>query len=133
MAICECGAETTRLRVLYDGRNKKIGEECPNCKPHNFHEKQTDPSDLRPWDGAQVYPKLYKLGSDGIYHAKDELIADTVENMGLNYSHSEAIADETKRKTRRTTPMTEQEIAGAMEWGREVGADALMGKRATIQ
>lgn len=115
MAKCDgCGAETTRYRTNFDRKGNVIGGECASCKPENF----TDPFD--PFDriasGPEAMPHMYKRDSNGVYQAKDELIADTV--AGWDKGPTER-AIERKRATRRTTPMTEEEIAAAKRWGDE--------------
>jgi hypothetical protein len=117
MAQCGgCGAESPRCRVIFDGRNRKVAEECQVCRPENFHDAFAVPSDRHPWEGYQVYPHLYKMGADGILHAKDELIQDTWDQWKVN--GAEELRQE-ERKKRRGKPMTEDEIAAAKVWGEQ--------------
>jgi hypothetical protein len=118
MAVCgNCGAESKRCRVIFDERNSKRAEECAVCHPENFSDAFMAPSDRRLWWGQEVYPNRYKLGSDGILHASDELIQDTVDQWSHSYEDE---LKEKKRATRNTVAMTPEEIKEAVEWGEKV-------------
>lgn len=121
MAICRgCGAEALRTSATY--RNGElVSEVCSSCRPDRFGEPVTDPSDKRIYVGWEAMPQHYRLtdNPDGgkIAHASDSIIADTVELMNQTDEH---IAIEEKRRTRRTEPLTPDEIKAAEHWGREV-------------
>jgi hypothetical protein len=116
MSKCDgCGAETTRYRTTFDKKGNVIGGECASCKPERF----TDPFDPldRLVSGPEAFPHLYTRDSEGVYHAKDELIADTAAGWDKGPTERNI---ERKRATRRTKPMTEDEIAAAQRWGDDV-------------
>lgn len=128
MAKCgSCGADSTRLRVVFDVRNNPVLEECQACAPEHFAEPFAAPSDRRVHEGIDVYPNLYKQGADGVYRAKDELIQDTVDQWEVNGDEEEK--KDRKRRTRRTDPMTPDEIKNAKEWGEKCLRPKLQGNR----
>jgi hypothetical protein len=117
-----CKAETTRLRVTFDRHGAAIFERCPHCAPEDFREPFRDPTDTRIYAGPEAMPQLYRRDRDGVYQAKDELLADTA---ALWDGGPTARAVEHKRRTRRTTPMTPEEIAESRKWGEQVLTPAL--------
>jgi len=113
MAICGCGAQTTRIhsvmavgdRLIPEGERKEI---CPNCCPEFFAEAFAAPSDRKVWDEAAAMPELYHLKPDGSLELNDSPKGDLMAKMGHDADLEAAIA--WKRANRRTTPMTEDEI-----------------------
>ena len=122
MWICKCGQETSRGRTNFSPEGKVVGECCPGCNPEAFEGPIRVPSDLKIYSGPQAMPNMYRRGDDGTYHAKDELISDTV--AGWDRGPTERACD-WKRKHRRTEPLTPEEIRRSQEWGERVLAPAL--------
>lgn len=119
MAICGgCNAQTTRIHMTMtdergnlrpEGERKEI---CPNCCPEYFAEAFTPRyGDGRIWDEADAMPHLYHVKPDGSLELNDEPKADLFAKMGRDTDLEAAI--EWKRKNRRTTPMSAEEIAAA--------------------
>jgi hypothetical protein len=117
-----CKAETTRLRVTFDRHGTALFERCPSCAPEDFREPFRDPTDTRIYAGPEAMPNLYKRDRDGVYQAKDELIADTAA-LWDGGPTSRALAH--KRATRRTEPMTQEEIAQSRKWAEQTLTPAL--------
>ena len=124
MHACEgCGAETSRSLTIFDKHGLPATEECPTCQPGKFTGPVGTPADNKVWMGQQVYPHLYTRDNDGMYHAKDELVADTVALMESDPdAERTAGAIESKRRNRRTAPMTQVEIE---QFERKFKAEAL--------
>jgi hypothetical protein len=112
-----CGSETSRSLSSYDEENRLKSELCPSCAPEKFEGAVVTPSDQKIWPGEVAMPNLYSRDREGNYHAKDELLADTVAMW--DKGETERRMDK-KRATRRTEPMTQAEIDRSMRWGREV-------------
>jgi hypothetical protein len=112
VARCDCGADSSRTRTTFPASGTKTV--CPTCEPSEFAEAFIAPSDNKIWLGPEVYPTLYKRDAEGKYHAKDELIADTVAIMQSD-PDAEAVAKwrAMRERTRRVSPMTEAEIKAA--------------------
>ena len=116
MAICGgCNAETRRVHITMtdergnlrpEGERKEI---CPNCCPEFFSAPFAAPSDRKIWDEAAALPHLYHLTPDGNLELSDSPKADLLTKFGRDTDLEAAIA--WKRKNRRTTPMTQEEIA----------------------
>lgn len=116
MATCRgCGAEALRTSATYLNGDF-VGEVCSACRPDRFGEPVTDPSDKKIYTGYDAMPEKYRI-EDGVAHAKDSLLQDTLDLMNRT---DEQIAIKQKRRTRRTEPMTPEEIKAAEHWGREV-------------
>lgn len=116
MATCRgCGAEALRTSATYLNGDL-VGEVCSACRPDRFGEPVTDPSDKKIYTGYDAMPEKYRI-ENGVAHAKDSLLQDTLDLMNRT---DEQIAVEEKRRTRRTEPMTPEEIKAAEHWGREV-------------
>jgi alkylhydroperoxidase/carboxymuconolactone decarboxylase family protein YurZ len=127
MAKCDgCGAEATRIKTTYDKNFRIVGASCNVCRPEEFAEKFSDPTDRVIHEGSYAYPHLYKMGSDGVLRAKDELIADTWDQWERSPQED---AENEKRRTRNTTPMTPAEIAAAKAWGEKVLKPQLQARR----
>lgn len=114
MAVCGCGAESAHVRIFFDAKGK-TREECRACHPENFQE----PFDAtnRIVSGPEAMPNMYTKDSDGVYRAKDELLADTVAMWDKGPTEQ---AKEHKRANRRTAPLTQDEIDASVRWGNEV-------------
>lgn len=119
MAKCRgCGAEALRTLARYDEHGDFIGEDCVACNPALFQDKFRDPSDRRMWDSYEVEPeRYYPKDANGIARAKDELRQDTLE--GLRGVDEDEEWREKKRKTRRTEPLTPDEIKVSENFARE--------------
>jgi hypothetical protein len=117
-----CKTETTRTRLTFDRRGDVVFERCPNCAPEEFAEPFRDPTDTRIYAGPEAMPHLYSRDSEGVYHAKDELIADTAA-LWDGGPTERALAH--KRATRRTEPMTPEEIAQSRKWAEQTLTPAL--------
>lgn len=123
MWVCgNCGAETSRGGVTFDDKGDPVRHRCSHCAPEEFDGAFRDPTDNRIYFGAEAMPNRYKRGKDGIYRAKDELIADTAALWDTGPTEQ---ARQHKVETRRTEPMSQDEIAQANHWGREVVAEAM--------
>ncbi len=96
-----------------------IEEVCPGCAPERFQGvKVTDPTDRRIWAGHEVEPeKYYSPDNQGVMRAKDELRQDIWNEWEVDEDEQRR---EQKRRTRRTEPMTDDEIARAKHYGRTV-------------
>jgi hypothetical protein len=112
-----CGSDTSRGSQTFDLGGKQVREVCPTCDPEKFDGAFRDPSDKKIYSGPQAMPTLYKQDSEGMYHAKDELISDTVE--GWNKGPTE-LAKDRKRASRRTEPPTPAEVEKNRIWGEQV-------------
>jgi hypothetical protein len=117
-----CHHETTRSRITFDNRGSVVLERCPSCAPEEFREPFRDPTDTRIYAGPEAMPNLYKRDREGVYQAKDELIADTAA-LWDGGPTERALAH--KRATRRTEPMTPEEIAQSRKWAEQVLAPAI--------
>jgi hypothetical protein len=117
-ACGNCKQQTTRKRSTFDDRGTVVVEICPQCSPDDFRDSPfRDPSDAKIYSGPQAMPNLYKRDREGVYHAKDELIADTA---ALWDEGPTARALRLKRQSRRTEPLTAHERAQSDNWGNEV-------------
>ena len=121
--VCgNCGAETSRGGVTFDIRGNPVRERCMYCAPEEFDSAFRDPTDNRIYSGPEAFPHLYKRDKDDVYQAKDELIADTADLWDTGPTEQ---AIRHKQATRRTEPMSADEIAAAKHWGKEVVAEAM--------
>jgi hypothetical protein len=116
-ACDNCGAETSRGTTTYDAKGRKLFERCPHCAPEEFDTAFRNPSDNRIYSGPEAMPNMYTRDAEGFYHAKDELIADTA--AGWEKGPSER-ARAHKAATRRTQPLTPEEIEKTRRWGEQV-------------
>lgn len=107
-----------RTSASYDIRMEFQSEVCPACAPEKFAGvKVTDPSDRRIWAGHEVNPeRYYDADSNGIKRARDEERQDTWD--AINIDDEDEVWRIKKRQTRRTTPMTQNEIAAADHFAR---------------
>jgi len=119
---CGCGRESSRGCTTYDLKGVLVKEVCPGCDPSKFEGPITDPSDNKIYTGPQAMPTLYKQDANGVYQAKDELISDTVEKWDKGPTER---AKDLKRATRRTEPLTAEELEKTRKWGVEVLAPLL--------
>lgn len=117
-----CGASTNRSQSTYDKDGDFVKEVCPNCKQEEFEGALISPSDQKVYPGPAAMPNLYTRDAEGTYHAKDELIADTVALW--DKGPTEKLRDQ-KRATRRMEPLTQKEIDAAVRWGNECLAPLL--------
>lgn len=117
-----CGQETARGGVTFDLRGDPVRERCPHCAPEEFDSAFRDPTDNRIFAGPYVFPHLYKRDREGVYRAKDELIADTAAAWDTGPTEQARVH---KQETRRTEPMSQDEIDRANHWGKEVVAEAM--------
>jgi hypothetical protein len=117
MPKCDCGAEESRTRTTFSGAVSFTV--CPKCRPDDFVDK-TPPMD-KLWRHEDAFPHLYKRVGDVLY-AKEELTADTVDNMSGSPTE-EAI--ERKRRNRRTTPLSQWEIEQADKRWRGVRSEQI--------
>lgn len=121
--VCgNCGAETSRGGVTFDSKGDPVRERCSHCAPEEFDEPFRDPTDNRIYLGPQAFPKMYKRDKNDVYQAKDELIADTAALWDAGPTER---ARQHKLETRRTEPMSAEEIDRANNFGKEVLAEAM--------
>lgn len=123
MSICRgCGEERTRTRTIFNPNGTVRTEECQSCSPGSFDPQWLTARGAAAWE---AYPDKYEKFSleDGRvgYRATDEWSQDTEDKLRKSYERADHEKDATpeqierKRQTRRTTPLTEEEIAKAME------------------
>lgn len=111
-----CSAFTSRGVLVFDEKGRKLREYCKYCNPENF-EAFRAPSDKKIYAGPDAMPNMYKRDNEGMYHAKDELIADTA--AGWDAGPTE-LARQRKAATRRTEPLTPEEVEKTRRWAEEV-------------
>lgn len=125
MAICSnCKSEGLRTRTIWaeDGSKR---EECPQCAPESFG-KVTSPSDKKIWMGYEAHPNEYekKYDKDGlIYERKPEYRAEQeakIIQQTEEEQERQRLAEEHKRKTRRTQEMDAVEMAMATRKAEEI-------------
>src|SRR6266852_726358 len=116
MTTCSnCGAQTTRTRALWD-KDGVRREECRSCAPESF-EKFTAPSDKKIWMGFEAHPNEYVKAEDGGYDRKPEYRQEQETALSLASSddrEAQILAEEKKRRERRTKPMNAAEFVGAI-------------------
>lgn len=119
MACRGCGSDRKTTRTLFKPDGTFKSETCPSCAPGSFDPQWLTARGAAAWE---AYPDKYEKFSlpDGRvgYRAKDEWRQDTEDKIRAAYEKAdapEAEALETKRRTRRTTPMTPEEIQAATE------------------
>jgi hypothetical protein len=117
-----CGKKAVRGKVSFDPKGNPVRERCQNCAPEEFDEPFRMPTDQRIYSGPQAMPNRYKLGKDGVYHATDELVADTAAEWDEGPT---ARAAKLKARTRRTEPLSPEEIAKSNKWANEVLAPVI--------
>lgn len=120
MAICSgCGAETKRLRTLFNPQGDVTGEECDKCMPGSFDPRWKTERGAMDYDAN---PKRYRktVREDGaiVYKATDEWIQDQTDRLingktkaAAELAEKERIAKEEKRRWRRTQALAPQEVA----------------------
>jgi len=116
MAICSnCGAETTRLRSRWI-KGTQLTDQCPQCAPEEFEGKVTMPSDKKIHMGFEAHPNEYekRYDQDGVYYVrKPEYRAEQeahLQEIPEDEKAAQSKAAEQKRLTRRTKPMSTQEV-----------------------
>lgn len=128
MAICGgCGADRTRTRTIFNANGTVRKEECQSCAPGSFDPQWLHAKGATAWE---AYPTKYEKftlpdGRTG-YRAKEEWRQDSEDKIRAAYERADdpdKEAVEKKRKTRRTTPMTPDEIAAATNRWRPVLED----------
>lgn len=117
-----CGQATSRGKVSFDEKGKRVRERCQNCAPDEFDTAFRMPTDNRIYSGPEAMPNRYKLGRDGVYHATDELVSDTAAEWDKGPS---VRAAEHKARTRRTEPLSRAEIEANRKWGEQVLAPVI--------
>lgn len=120
MSVCRgCGADAVRTSATYNKFMDLITEVCPACEPERFQGvKVTDPSDRKLWSGYEVEPeRYYDPDSENVVRARDELRQDIWDEFNRDPDEQ---AREEKRRTRRTEPMSADEIAQKKAWGENV-------------
>lgn len=125
MAICStCGADTRRVRTVMTTNSGKDllpeaqrSDECPICAPEAFEPDWKTAKGATPWE---AYPGKYKKvdNPDGsiTYRSTDEWRQDSEDKLRKSYELADQIESskvEEKRRNRRTTPMTPEEVARA--------------------
>lgn len=116
-ACANCGEQTARAKITFDLKGIPVRERCPHCAPEEFEGAFRDPTDNRIYSGPQAMPHMYKRDKNDVFQAKDELLADTV---ALWDEGPTARAVRQKRATRRTEPLSPQEIEASRRWGEDV-------------
>ena len=112
-----CGQEASRCRVTFDQKGDPVLERCQHCAPEEFDDPFRMPTDQRIYTGPEAYPNRYKRDRNDVFQATDELIADTA---ALWDEGPTARAVKQKARTRRTDPLTPDEIAASKRWGEQV-------------
>ena len=117
MAKCRgCGAEERFTLTTLDEKGNLAREECKQCRPDLFDGAKRVPSDNKIYSGPQAFPTQYKRDDNGIYHAKDEILQDTVDEWDKGPTQKNI---DKKRASRRTTPLSDEEVKKAQQWGNE--------------
>lgn len=123
MSVCQCGAESKRIRQIWL-EGKLLREECPHCDPQSF-ERVQNPSEKKIWIGPEFAPNDYVKREDefGVrYDLKPEAARElelkhTVKSQrAIDEREAVARAKAEKRRTRRTNPMTSEEIEQALRF-----------------
>jgi len=139
--ICSCGAETTRGTVIFGVKGEIAVQHCKVCRPELYEGPRRDPSDMKIWIGPEYMPNRYVKTSDAdgpIYMATDELQQDTLDAVSkkpeeaLRSEQLEQELADKKRATRRTAPMSEDEMRRAVTQAKQI-AKAIEEYHATIQ
>jgi hypothetical protein len=136
MATCSnCGADTPRLRTVFLG--KETRDECPQCAPGSF-EKFTAPSDKKIAMGFEAHPNEYekRYDEDGVFYIRkpeyraeqEQRLTQPAEDDRLR--EEQAVAE--KRATRRTQPLSPDEVLFAINKARDI-ADAIAQSNAEAQ
>jgi hypothetical protein len=99
-----------------------VRERCSHCAPEEFAEPFSDPTDKKIYSGPQAFPHLYKRDANDVFQAKDELLADTAALWDGGPTER---ARRLRQATRRTDPMTAEEIEQSRKWGEEMLAPVL--------
>lgn len=121
--VCgNCGAETSRGSVTFDLKGRVVREQCQRCAPEQFDSAFRMPTDNRIYFGPDAMPNMYKRDKEGVYQAKDELIADTAALW--EEGPSERLR-RSREANRRTEPLTPAEIEATRRWGETVLRPAL--------
>lgn len=135
MAICgNCGAETRRVRTVMTTNGGKTllpenqrKDECPVCAPDAFPPAWLTARGVMGWEAyAEKYDKIELPDGRIGYRAKEEFRQDTEDRIrsgSVEEQKKYAAALERKRQTRRTAPMTEDEIRARIERIRPVYED----------
>lgn len=130
MATCGgCGAERTRTRTIFNPNGTVRKEECQSCAPGSFDPSWLTARGVPAWE---AYPEKYTKielpdGRTG-YRAKEEWRQDSEDKIRKSYEKTDqvdAIALEKKRASRRTAPMTADEITAVTERWRPVLEDRI--------
>ena len=127
MTCGNCGAETTRFRVVFSLDGQVRSEACKVCRPELF-ERQSDPSDKKLWLGWEYDPRYEKSrdpdGQTRMTPSDSVLqdLEDAAVKRPVGEVEAQAKAIERKRANRRTREMTEGELAEALKVGRVVAA-----------
>jgi len=127
MAICgSCGADTRRVRTVMTTNGGKDllptgqrRDECPRCAPEAFEPDWQRAKGATPWE---AYPEKYKKidNPDGsvTYRSTEEWQQDSEDKLRASYEKADKVDEsalENKRRNRRTTPMSPEEVARATE------------------
>ena len=126
MAVCNnCGEEGARVRSRWTEKGIALPDECPACAPQSF-EKFSAPSDKKIWMGYEAHPNEYekRYDADGLilvrkpeYRAEQE---DRLRNETADERDARLRAEAEKRATRRTDPMTAEEMLHALAKAQEI-------------
>jgi hypothetical protein len=101
--------------MIFNEKNVLVKEECSACNPNSFDPQWLHDKGAMAWE---AYPEKYDKielpdGRTG-YRAKDEWRQDSEDKIRKSYERAdqmEASKVEEKRRNRRTTPMTPEEVA----------------------
>jgi hypothetical protein len=95
----------------------KRRDECPRCAPEAFEPDWLTAKGAAPWEAyPDKYTKLTNQDGSITYRSTDEWRQDSEDKLRTSYERAdkiEASKVEEKRRNRRTTPMTSDEIARA--------------------
>lgn len=112
MPKCDCGEYASHIRQLVSGGTFI----CKTCRPSEFSagDVTVTPSHKKLYRHEDAFPEMYKQKADGTLIAKEELTQDTVNNFRVDPDKE---AKERKRRNRRTSPLTEDELRASLAWG----------------
>lgn len=115
MTTCRgCGSEVSQTRTTFNAKAEVVKEECPMCAPNSFDPKWLRERGAMAWEAyPDKYVKIYLPDGRTGYRATDEWRQDSEDKIRQSYARADqmnAAALDEKRRTRRTAPMTEEEI-----------------------
>lgn len=114
MPKCDCGAEVSRYKVHVESPDGKplptFYTTCSECRPNDFSEALTAPSDRKIYVGHEFEPNRYKKNSDGKYVATDEWHADRQAWIKQGETDRQAAYDKVRKRKAGIPALTPMQI-----------------------